>query len=231
MRAHWHLKSSLPPASRVVDLGCGSAHACRNLADRQINYTGVDWSSDQITLNQKQMPAHNFLASSLYKVPLADESFDAAISLYVIEHLVWPHRLIDEMYRLVRPGGLIGMLFPPFRIRHSIKSFDYGLSAQPFKDKLKSGLLLDAALHLYQHRIAYLLYLKKNFPRRCVEHQFLINLKPICLQSGAWFPDADAVYLADSAEIVMRLYGKGAVLIEEWPKQGYVLMRKRDSGS
>lgn len=226
LKAHWHLKNAIPKGSRVVDLGCGTDLTCRNLSDRHIKSTGVDWSEEQIARNREQTPDHTFMSSTLYNAPLPEGSFDIAISLYTIEHLVWPHRLLDEMYRLVRPEGLIGILTPPFRIRDTIKSFDFGLSARPFKDKLRTGRLLDAALHLYQHRVTYRAYLKRNHPRGSNRHRFLINLEPICLRSENWFPDADAVYLTDTREMVAHLAAKGAIRIKEWPKHSYILLRK-----
>ncbi len=230
-RAHLHLKSVISYGSRVIDLGCGTAHPWRNLADSGICYTGVDWSESQIGVNRIQMPEHTFLASSLYEVPLPDGAFDVAMSLYVIEHLVWPHKLLDEMWRLVKPGGIIAILCPPFRIRNTIKSFPYGLSPGPFMEKVKSGMLLDAVLHFIEHRITYPAYLRAHYPRGTDRHRFLINLKPVCLTHRVWFPDADAVYLADTAEITAYLVSKGSELIVEWPKQGYVLVRKRGEGA
>ncbi len=47
MRPQWHLKEHIPIGSSVLDLGCGSAHAIRHLADRQPAYVGVDWSEEQ----------------------------------------------------------------------------------------------------------------------------------------------------------------------------------------
>ena len=104
MTGHWRLKQTIPPGSRVVDLGCGTAHPCRNLEDRDVRYTGVDWSTPQIDRNRERMPNHEFVAGSLYRTSLSAGSFDAAISLYTIEHLCWPHLLLEEMIRLVRPG-------------------------------------------------------------------------------------------------------------------------------
>ena len=39
---HLHLRSAVPMGSSVLDLGCGSAHACRHLRERLGHYTGVD---------------------------------------------------------------------------------------------------------------------------------------------------------------------------------------------
>ena len=223
---HWRLKDAVPVGSRVLDLGCGSAHTARHFADRQIIYTGVDWSAERIERNREAMPQHQFVASSLYDVSLPSDSFDAVVSFYTIEHLVWPHRLLDQMYRLVRPGGLVAVLCPPFRLKAYLKSFDYGLSARPFADKLRSFRLLDAALHLYQHRVFYPRYLRSHHPRGAAEHRFLISLDPICLNNTAWFPDADAVYLADTEEIGDYLAAKGAARVDELPENGYILMRR-----
>ena len=226
MTGHWRLKEAIPRGSRVVELGCGTAHACRNLEDLDVRYTGVDWSEQQIEDNRKRMPAHEFLASSIYESPLPAETFDAAISLYTIEHLCWPHLALDEMYRLVRPGGLIVILTPPFRQRSALKSFDYGLSPRPFQEKIRTFRWLDAAVHLYQHRMAYPWFLRRHHPLDSPEHRFLVHLDPVCLRSRAWFPDADAVYLTYGAEMLDRLTELGATEVDLRPFDCSVAARK-----
>ena len=192
-----------------------------------MRYTGVDWSEPQIERNRARMPGHEFVACSLYRTSLRSGSFDAAISLYTIEHLCWPHLLLDEMFRLVRPGGLIAVLTPPFRQRAAIKSFDYGLSPRPFKDKIRTFRWLDAALHLYQHRVAYPRFLRRNHPLDAPEHRFLIHLEPVCLRSRSWFPDADAVYLTYGREMLDHLMHLGAEEIVLRPFECCVLARRR----
>ncbi len=224
---HWHLLDAIPEGSRVVDLGCGTAYVSRHFAKRKVSYTGVDWSDAQILRNRERMPESTFHVASLDRVPLPDQAFDAAVSFYTIEHLVWPHRVLDEMFRLTRPGGLIALLFPPFRIGSSLKSFDYGLSVRRFKDKVRSLSLVDVALHVYQHRVFYPLYLRHHHPRGDSAQRFLINLKPVCLQYRGWFPDADAVHLADTAEIRAYLAARGADTLVEQPRYAYLLMKRR----
>ncbi len=92
MPAHLHLENSIARGARVLDLGCGSAHACRHLADRDVKYFGVDWSAHQVAINRTAYPSAAFLASSLCDVAVPEGQFDAVMSLYVIEHLVWPQR-------------------------------------------------------------------------------------------------------------------------------------------
>ena len=223
---HLHLCAATAIGSAVVDLGCGSAHPARHLRDRLGHYTGVDWSAAQIAANREQWPAHTFIASSLYEVALPSASADVVMSLYVIEHCVWPHRLLDEMLRLARPGGLVAILTPPFRHKAYLKSLDYGLSARPFADKLRSRDILDVLWHLYHHRVWYPLYLHWRHPRGAAEHRFLVHLHPVALTCNTWFPDADAVYMSDTVEMLAYLRERGAEPVAHWPTKGYLLMRK-----
>src|SRR4051812_5957136 len=73
---HQIIKRKCNPGARVIDLGCGSGHAFVNLAECRVNYTGVDWSREQIVANQTQYPDGTFVASPLYDVQLPNASFD-----------------------------------------------------------------------------------------------------------------------------------------------------------
>jgi len=225
-KPHHHLHSTIPAGSTVLDIGCGSAHPCRHLKDKIGKYIGIDWSEAQVNANRERWPEHQFITGSVYEVPLPDNSADVVMSLYVIEHCVWPHRLLDEMLRLARPGGLIAILTPPFRHKSYLKSFPYGLSARPFGEKLRSGSLIDVFWHLYQHRLWYPLYLRRHYPRGANGSRFLIYRNPVALTSTGWFPDADAVYISDTAELVDYLRERGAEPVVHWPEWGYLLMRK-----
>ena len=221
-KPHGHLTAALTPGASVLDVGCGSAPAYRHWSGLGLQYTGVDWSRGQVVANQRRWPEAEWHAGSLYDVDLGSRQFDAVVSLYVIEHLVWPHRAIAGLQRLVKPGGLLGLLTPPFRYREYLKSFDYGLSARPFADKVKQLRWLDAALHFYQHRVAYPRLLRRQFPRGTDAGRFLIHLNPVCLTGAPFFPDSDAVYLSDTQEILDLLTPWGEP-VAHWPEWGYLL--------
>lgn len=49
------------------------------------------------------------------KIDLADNSVDGVVMLAVLEHLDYPLEIINEVYRVLRPGGLICLTVPtPF---------------------------------------------------------------------------------------------------------------------
>jgi hypothetical protein len=97
----------------------------------------------------------------------------------------------------------------------------------PFKEKVRQGRAIDALIHTYQHRHAFPRHIRTHFPRGTERGQFLIHLEPVCLRGASWFPDADAVYLADTDEIGRYLVAHGAAIVEHWPDWGYVLLKKR----
>ncbi len=156
---------------------------------------------------------------------VGDRRFDLVMSLYVVEHLVWPHRLLDQMHRLARPGGLVAILTPPFREHGYLKSFHYGLSATPFAAKIRRFKFLDALLHLYQHRIVYPRLLRRRYRRGQDDSRFLIHLNPVSLTGVEFFSDSDAVYLSDTREMSAYLASLGAREVAHWPEWGYLLMR------
>lgn len=102
---HWNafgIEALLPESGserEVLLVGCGDAGERARLVERGFRVNGFDirWS-----------PGTDFVADA-HRIPVADESYDLAISMQVLEHLHSPWIAVDEMARILRPGGwLIG---------------------------------------------------------------------------------------------------------------------------
>lgn len=99
---------------RVVDMGCGHGnfdHAILNAGASQV--VGVDYGEDSIRYadaarDRLGVPTDRlrFIHATVYEVPEADGSFDAAVQNGVFHHLDDEDRAYREMYRLLKPGGL-----------------------------------------------------------------------------------------------------------------------------
>jgi hypothetical protein len=50
-----------------------------------------------------------FHAASVYQLPYADSSFDAAFACAVLQHLSTPLTALKELRRVLKPGGVIGI--------------------------------------------------------------------------------------------------------------------------
>jgi len=95
--------SALPPATRVLDAGCGEGVLVDEFRSR-LAITGVDanYASETVT------------KGSLDRLPFATASFDRALCLDVLEHLTFPEQLpaLVELFRVVRPGGELLVSIP-----------------------------------------------------------------------------------------------------------------------
>lgn len=58
-------------------------------------------------------------------IPYPDNYFDVVYSKSVIEHFHYPERLIKEMYRVLKPGGLAITLCPAWEYNYRIYFEDY----------------------------------------------------------------------------------------------------------
>jgi ubiquinone/menaquinone biosynthesis C-methylase UbiE len=213
---HYKIIENIVADMRVLDFGCGSGHGYENLRNFNISYTGIDWSRDTIEENKKKYNLSTFFQSSLYNSSLEDSSFDLVYSLYVLEHLVYPNKFINEIYRITKIGGKIIIICPEYRKYGRISSLKYGIKIKTLKNKIKDGNYVDALIHLFNRNIFYPLFLKLFYPKR--RFPFLININPTCL-SGEYYPDNDAVYFVDQKEIEQQLIRLGCE-IEKVKKEG-----------
>ncbi|WP_341526207.1 methyltransferase domain-containing protein [Nostoc sp. UHCC 0302] len=54
----------------------------------------------------------NFLEANIYALPFPDNSFDAIFSHALFEHLQEPVKALQELSRVLKPGGIIGLRSP-----------------------------------------------------------------------------------------------------------------------
>lgn len=108
--------NALGPISRVIDCGCGPGSITIGIA-KQVpsgRVVGIDIGANHIEMANSVATAEavrnvTFLVGSVYEIPYADGSFDAAFSNGVIEHLSDPIAAIKEMRRVTREGGLVAI--------------------------------------------------------------------------------------------------------------------------
>lgn len=91
---------------RLFDLGCGNGSVANALAGLGHELAGVDPSAQGIAQARAAFPALRLAEGSAYD-PLAEEygTFDAVVSLEVVEHVYAPRAYAATLASLVRPGG------------------------------------------------------------------------------------------------------------------------------
>ena len=100
------IAASVQPGHRVVEVGCGKGRFLTAIRALQPNVrcTGIDPSEG---LSRHLPPEIEAVVGTLESIPLPDDSFDVAFSVEAIEHSANPVRAVEEMTRVVRPGGRV----------------------------------------------------------------------------------------------------------------------------
>jgi SAM-dependent methyltransferase len=107
----------------VVELGCGTAYVSARLARLGARPVGVDPTPAQLETARRCMAETGIefplVEAAAESVPLADESFDLAISEHGASTWADPYRWIPEAARLLRRGGRLVFLHgTPFVYPH-----------------------------------------------------------------------------------------------------------------
>ena len=119
-RRHRLVREFLPsPGSHLVDFGCGNG-AQTEWFSRDFRITGLDVSEDQIREFVVRMEGTNRtdgmdargIAYDGHVVPLESESADCAISFEVLEHVEDEAQSLGELFRILRPGGVLAISVP-----------------------------------------------------------------------------------------------------------------------
>lgn len=102
------------PGALVLDVGCGDGTAAATagpvLAGHRI--VGVDWSQDALRRARPRMSAVVRGELDDGRLPFADGCADAVLFSEVVEHLVDPDGALDELRRVLRPGGHLMLSTP-----------------------------------------------------------------------------------------------------------------------
>lgn len=101
---------------RLIDLGCGEGRglALAHELRPKVIMIGVDYSKRGIEDAKKKYPWGRWLAEDARQTSLPAGCADMVISSETLEHIEEPHRLVEEAFRLLEPGGRF-LLTTPWR--------------------------------------------------------------------------------------------------------------------
>jgi len=114
---HWWYLTALHPADHVLDVGCGSGSHTSRAAERVTHSVGIDYdltalhSAQRIAAAQSHEPGF-VQASAEAPLPFCSATFDTVMLLDVIEHLHGRIALLQEIHRILRPGGQLLLSAP-----------------------------------------------------------------------------------------------------------------------
>ncbi len=101
------LRAYCPAGTPLLEVGCGHAP----YQDRVEEYTGIDISPRCGAYLRKP-----YATASATALPFAASSFGAVMTLHTLEHVHAPQRMLEEILRVLRPGGA-ALLLPSWYVR------------------------------------------------------------------------------------------------------------------
>jgi SAM-dependent methyltransferase len=189
----------VPRGSKVLDVGCGVGTSTRLLRASGFAALGVDTS-------QQFLPSEEgfLVADFSERTSLPDGGFGAAGALNVLEHVPRPRAFLNELVRVVEPGGFVVLSSP----------------------NLTSPLVaLRILIDLARHRTPYLGVqrpeaaigvLGRNLARSTAAALGRDAFAPRShtLATGIVGYDADAVYWTNAAEVRRQLVRLGCEVVQ-----------------
>jgi SAM-dependent methyltransferase len=169
---------------RIADLGCGyHAAFSRTVLDQVQHAVLVDVAlADDLKAHPRVQAVEGGLPESLAGLPDAD--FDVVMIVSVLEHLWEPLRALQEIRRLLRPGGVCLVNVPSWRGKRYLE-----LSA--FRLGLSPACEMDDHKMYYDVPDLWPLLVRAGFAPsgiRCFRHKFGLNTFAVCRVSDAKSP-------------------------------------------
>jgi ubiquinone/menaquinone biosynthesis C-methylase UbiE len=99
------------PPGRLLDVGAGHGFFLALMHARGWKVTGLEVSQAGARYGRKRWGLH-ILSQPWEEASFKKEEFDVVTAFYVIEHLPDPLAFLTEVYRIVRPGGMVMLRYP-----------------------------------------------------------------------------------------------------------------------
>lgn len=113
----------LPADPTILDVGCGTGELEARLAELwpAATIVGLDVAPNLLDIARRRTAGLGnvtFCAGSGARLPFADETFDAVFCRHVLQAIENPAEVLEEMVRVLRPGGVLHLLPEDYGMVH-----------------------------------------------------------------------------------------------------------------
>jgi len=168
------LRIADPKGLKILDAGSGNGGMVIAFTKAGADVIGLEISNELIDIAEKFANANNvnpeFILYDGEKMPFNDNTFDAILSISVLEHVTDPNLYLSEILRVLKPGGYLYLSFPNRlwpKETHTLLWFIHWLPykfAERITKFLKRNPLIANNLHFYTYYKFYkiIIDIKKN---------------------------------------------------------------------
>lgn len=105
---YWLLQT-LPGATSLLEVGCGTGHFSRWLGGRGLRVVGLDRSAPMLA-QARALDGIPLVRGDAHCLPFADGAFDVVMFVTALEFLERPEEALREALRVARRGLVLGVL-------------------------------------------------------------------------------------------------------------------------
>jgi ubiquinone/menaquinone biosynthesis C-methylase UbiE len=150
---------------KVLDAGCGDGYFLWRLDDRKNKLFGIDYSEKAVEFAKIFNKNRNvkFSVGELEKIPFPNNFFDIVVCISVLEHIK-PENIdlvLENIRRILKPGGSLILAVPTQRLKLSEKHFQH-FTPEDIKDIASSRFEIAEIMGAYNFFYDYLLKLFDN---------------------------------------------------------------------
>ncbi|MBQ7062926.1 MAG: bifunctional demethylmenaquinone methyltransferase/2-methoxy-6-polyprenyl-1,4-benzoquinol methylase UbiE [Bacteroidales bacterium] len=106
----WRKRAVRNLKGRVLDVACGTGDLCLLLAKQGCTVTGVDLSEEMLAIAKRKAPQAEYSLADAEHLPFADCVFDAVTCAFGVRNFVHLEQGLQEMLRVLKPGGTMAIL-------------------------------------------------------------------------------------------------------------------------
>jgi SAM-dependent methyltransferase len=185
----------------VLEIGSGRGY----LQDVAVNYTGLDISPTVSRFYHKK-----FVLGSATALPFANDSFDGAWSIWVLEHVPNPEQSLRELRRVMRDKGTV-LLCPAWNCKSWAAN---GYAVRPYSDFNYTGKLIKASIPvrdslLYRSAVYIPGRVIRNAASRVAGPSTLRYRRLVPNYKEYWQGDSDAVNSIDRYDVMLWFRSRG----------------------
>jgi glycosyltransferase involved in cell wall biosynthesis/ubiquinone/menaquinone biosynthesis C-methylase UbiE len=106
----------LQEGDSVFDCGCGMGFYLMTMGKlRPLKLVGLDGDMDRLRWARRERVPASLLSGDIFHLPVAAETFDKVLFSEVLEHLSDDCRGLQEIHRVLKPGGILALSVPHAR--------------------------------------------------------------------------------------------------------------------
>ncbi len=160
-----------------------------------------------ITIDLFPFPNVDIL-SNIQKMPFQDKTVDYVVIDAVLEHVSAPQMVVDELFRILKPGGKVFITVPFIHQYHGYPNNFFHISSDGIRHLFKN--FDECVIEMYRGPTTALINLlaeyvaicfsrgEKNFVYTCVRGIFLMPIFPLKYLDRLWSPKGGALRIAHS---------------------------------